>query len=95
MHSNFESLKEVFNTHPMLSAVRSVVKQSEIIEKFYEVFPELEKIAQPVIVKKRVLLLKAENPVLRSELKLNEELVVKKINGFFKEDRIESIRFIS
>jgi chaperonin cofactor prefoldin len=95
MHSNFESLKEVFDTHPKLSAIRSVIRQSEIIEKFYDVFPELEKLAQPVTVKKRVLLLKAENPALRSELKLNEELVVKKINRFFNEDRINSIRFIS
>jgi len=75
MHSSFESLKDVFNTHPGLSTVRSVVKQSEIIEKFYDVFPELEKTARPVTVKKRVLLLKAENPVLRNELRLNEEMV--------------------
>ena len=95
MRSNFVSLKEAFNTNPKLSAVRNIVKQSEIVEKFYKIFPELEKIVIPVTVKKNVLLLKSENPVLRSELKLNEVLVVNKINKFFKEERVKSIRFIS
>jgi hypothetical protein len=95
MRSSFVSLKEVFNTHPRLTGVRNIVRQSEVIEKFSEIFPELEGIVTPVAVKKKVLMLKVENAVLRNELKLNEATVTTKINGFFKEERIKSIRFVS
>jgi hypothetical protein len=40
-------------------------------------------------------MLRAENAALRSELKLNEAAVTKKVNGYFKEERIKSIRFVS
>jgi hypothetical protein len=95
MHNSFVSLKEVFNTHPRLSGVRNMVRQSEVIEKFSEIFPEFEGMVTPVAVRKKVLMLRAENAALRSELKLNEAAVTKKVNGYFKEERIKSIRFVS
>lgn len=94
MH-NFVSIKEVLESDPKLSAVRKIIKQSEVIEKFYEIFPDLEKIVFPKRVEKNILLLNVENPALRNELKFNEELLVKKINNFFHEDRVVSIRFVS
>ncbi len=93
MH-NFVSIKEVFDKDPNLANVRKIVEQSEVIEKFYEVFPDLEKIVLPKRVEKKILLLNVENPALRNELKFNEELLIKKINGFFHDERVNSIRFI-
>lgn len=95
MHKNFVSLREVFNTHPSLLGVRNIIRRAEVVEKFNKIFPELKEIVIPVGVKKDVLLLKTENPVLRNELKLNEELVIKKTNEFFNEERIKSIRFVA
>ena len=95
MHNNFVSIKEVFDTDPRLSNVRKIIKQSEVIERFYEIFPSLEKIVFPKRMNKKELLLWAENSVLRNELKFNEELIIKKINGFFHEERVVSIRFVS
>jgi hypothetical protein len=94
MH-NFVSIKEVFERDPKLSAVRKIIKQADVVEKFYEIFPDFEKIVFPKRVEKNILLLKVENPALRNELKFNEELLVKKINNFFHEDRVVSIRFVS
>lgn len=94
MHNNFVSLKEVLETHPQLEKVRKVVKQSEVVEKFFYVFPEMKKVVTPVNVNKKVLLLKVESSVLRSELKFNETLMINKINNFFNEDRVKSIRFV-
>jgi Dna[CI] antecedent, DciA len=93
MH-NFTSIKEVFETDPNLANVRKIVKQSEVVEKFYEIFPDLEKIVFPKRVEKKILLINVENPALRSELKFNEELLIKKINKFFHEERVTSVRFI-
>jgi Dna[CI] antecedent, DciA len=93
MH-NIASIKEIFETDPNLANVRKIVKQSEVIEKFYEIFPNLEKNVFPQKVEKKNLLLKVENPALRSELKFNEELFLKKINKFFHEERVTSVRFI-
>jgi hypothetical protein len=95
MHDKFISLKEALDTNPGLTTVRNALKQSEVIEKFYSVFPEMEKVAEPVNVINKVLLLKVESSVLRSELKFNQSLMIDKINKFFKEERVKSIRFVS
>jgi len=95
MHNKFVSIKEALNSNPELSNVRNIVKQSEVIEKFFSVFPEMEKVVKPVRVNRKVLMLKVESSVLRSELKFNEALMVEKINKFFNEERIRSIRFAS
>lgn len=92
MHS-FMSLKEVMDSHPQLANVRKVVKQSEVVEKFFYIFPEMEKVVTPVDVKRKTLLLKVESSVLRSELKFNETLMIDKINNFFNEERVKTIRF--
>jgi len=93
MH-NFVSIKEVFDKDPSLANVRKIVEQSEVIERFYEIFPDMEKIVLPRRIEKKILLLNVENPALRNELKFNEELLIKKINGFFHNERVNSIRFI-
>ena len=93
MPDKFISLKEALYTNPGLANVRIAVKQSEVVEKFFLVFPELKKVVKPVNVKKKILMLKVESSVLRSEIKFNEVLMTEKINNFFKEERVKSIRF--
>lgn len=95
MHNKFISLKDAVDTNPGLFKIRNSIKQSEVIEKFFNVFPEMKKVVTPVTVNKKVLSLKAESSVLRNELRLNESLIVEKINKFFNEERVRSIRFIS
>jgi len=94
MNSNFKSLKEIFVKESALSGLRETVHSADVIVRFFEIFPNLEKVASPQQCEKKVLKLKVENPAWRNELKFMETEMVEKINSFFKEKRINQIRFI-
>jgi len=94
MYSGFKSLKEVFKKERSLASVREIVESSDVIVHFYEMFPNLEKVAIPQSCEKKVLKLKVENPSWRNELKFMESEMVEKINNYFSEKRINQIRFI-
>ena len=94
MHSSFKSLKEVFKKEKLLANVREIVESSDVIVQFYEMFPNLEKVAVPQTCEKKVLKLKIENPAWRNELKFMESEMIQKINNHFNEKRINQIRFI-
>ncbi|NWG29678.1 MAG: DUF721 domain-containing protein [Ignavibacteriaceae bacterium] len=94
MPSSFKSLKEVFKKEKSLAVVREIVESSDVIVHFYEMFPNLEKVASPLHCEKKVLKVKVENPAWRNELKFMEAEMIDKINTFFNEQRINQIRFI-
>jgi len=94
MHNSFKSLKDVFKKERALFKIREIVNSSDVIVNFYEIFPSLEKVAVPQQCEKKVLKLKVENPSWRNELKFMESEMIEKINSFFKENRINQIRFI-
>ena len=94
MHSSFKSLKEVFKKERSLAGVREIVDSADVIVQFYDVFPNLEKVAIPQSCEKKVLKLKIENPAWRNELKFMETDIIEKINNHFNEKRINQIRFI-
>lgn len=94
MLNTFKSISDVFNSEPGLKNVRDLIKKSDVINEFSEIIPGLEKFITPVKVSKQTLYLHVENSTWRNELKLNEELIIKKINNHFKEERISKVRFI-
>ena len=94
MPEGFKSLEDILNTEPGLEKVRKLIKQSDVVLEFYEIFPDLKKLVIAVKVDKKILFLKVENSVLRSELKFKEVLMVGKINEYFNEERIKGIRFV-
>jgi hypothetical protein len=94
MRSSFISLKEIFRRERSLSGLRELVDSSDVVVKFHEIFPNLEKVVIPFSCEKKVLKLKVENPAWRSELKFMESEIVEKVNKFFNEHRINQIRFI-
>jgi hypothetical protein len=55
----------------------------------------MEKVVKPVNVIKKTLLLSVESSVLKSELKFNQAIMIEKINKYFNEERVTSIRFVS
>jgi hypothetical protein len=93
MHNTFKSLKEVFNKEESFKGLRQTIIYADVIVKFYNIFPGLEKVAVPLTCEKGVLKLKVENPAWRSELKYMESELIEKINQFFNEQRIIQIRF--
>lgn len=94
MHSSFRSIKDVFKKERSFSGLREIVSSVDVIEHFYEIFPNLEKIATPQQCEKKVLKIKVENPSWRNELRFMETEMIEKVNSFFKETRIHQIRFI-
>jgi Dna[CI] antecedent, DciA len=94
MHSSFKSLKEVFKKEKSLAGVRELVESSDVLLYFYDIFPNLKKVVIPQSCEKKTLKLKVENPSWRNELKFMESEMIEKVNVFFKENRINQIRFI-
>lgn len=94
MLNGFQSLREIISTSPEFENLKRVIAESDVIEEFYKIFPELEKIVVPVKVEKKVLKLKVENSTWRSEIKFNERSLIEKINNHFKEQRVNQLRFI-
>jgi len=95
MPDDFISLADAFNKNPAFDGLRKRLKESDIVNDFYKIFPDLEKIAKPVRVEKTVLFLSVPNAAWRSELKFKEKVIVDKVNEFYKEERIKSLRFSS
>ncbi len=94
MPNNFVSLAEAIDNGPVFESLRKLIKESDVVTEFYKVFPDLNKIVVAAKVEKKILFLKVENPAWRSELKLKESLIVEKINKYFKDNRIDRIRFV-
>jgi hypothetical protein len=90
----FSSIAEILNKEPGLDKIRKVLKQSDVVREFSEIFPDLARIATAIKVEKNTLFLRVENSVWRNELKLRENLITEKVNGYFKEIRIEKVKFI-
>ena len=96
MHNGgFSSLKEIFEKEPQFSNLRRVVKQSDVVNDFETIFPELKKVAAAVKVEKKALCLRVENAAWRSELKFRERQIIEKVNNFYKEERIKFVRFVA
>ncbi|RKY97363.1 MAG: hypothetical protein DRQ13_04775 [Ignavibacteriae bacterium] len=95
MPDSFKSLGDVFRKEPAFKYLREVVKSSDVVNDFYKIFPDFEKIALPLKVDKKVLKLRVENPTWRSEMKFRESEIVERINKFYNEERIKQIRFSS
>jgi hypothetical protein len=94
MPEGFKSLGDVFRREKSLKRLREIVKQSDVVLDFYNIFPDFKKVAQPQKVERKTLLLRVENPSWRNELKFKETEIVEKINKFYNEERINQIRFI-
>ena len=95
MPKGFISLGEAFEKEPSLTKIKNSIKDYDVVNNFYEIFKDFEKIAVPVKVKNSVLYLKVENSVWRSELKIKEQNIIEKINQYLKEERIKKLKFVS
>lgn len=95
MPDSFKSLGDVFKREPAFKNLREVVKSSDVVNDFYKIFPDFEKIATAQKVVKRVLKLRVENSTWRSEMKFREKEIIERINKFYNEERVKQIRFSS
>ena len=93
MGKDFVRLSDIINKKPEFEGLRKGMKETEVLDSFIKIFPDLVKVAKALKVDKKTLFLKVENSVWRSELKFCESNIIEKINTFFKEERIKYIKF--
>ncbi|MCF6269055.1 MAG: DUF721 domain-containing protein [Melioribacteraceae bacterium] len=95
MPNNFRSISDVLFKEKEFSKIVAKAKEEEIVQKFKEIFPELNEIAKAIKFKKNVLFLRVENSVWRSELNLKQTAIISKIENHFNNIQIDKIKFIS
>jgi len=93
MPENFRSIKDILSKEPGLKQIREIISENDVVNDFDKIFPEWKKIVKATKVYKGCLTLKTENPAWRSELKFKESEIIKKINDFYNEQRINKIKF--
>jgi hypothetical protein len=74
--------------------IREIAESYDVVEEFYTIFPELKKIAVPKKVEDKVLYIKVENSVWKSELFLYRKQITEKINKFFNKQILKTIKLI-
>ncbi|MFZ5946444.1 MAG: DUF721 domain-containing protein [Stygiobacter sp.] len=92
--TSFKTLNEVLETDKELSSLKEKIKLLTVLGEFENIFPELSNIAKAIKVEKQILFLKVENSVWKSELNFQKNILIKKINNYFKEEIIKSIKFL-
>jgi hypothetical protein len=92
---DIQSINDVFKNDKVLTNIRAFVKQADVVLKFSEVFPELKKIVKAIKLENGNLYLKVENSIWRSELKFKQKFIVERVNNYFNEELIKSIKFLA
>ena len=93
MHKSFKSISDIIQKDKAFGKIRKVTQEQEVVEEFFDIFPDLEKIIQKVKVDNQVLSLRVENSVWRSELKFKQRLIINKINKHFGQELITKVKF--
>lgn len=94
MFSDIRNINEILSEEGEFKKLKKAIDSYEVIEKFFEIFPDLTKVTNPVKIEKNILHLRVENSVWRSELNFRKSLLIKKINLFFGKDIVKGIKFI-
>jgi hypothetical protein len=90
----FKSLTEIIETDKEFEKLKESLKRFDVVNEFENIFPELTLIAKAIKVDKQTLFLKVDNSVWKSELNLQKNILIKKINNYFKEEIIKTIKFL-
>lgn len=91
---SFRSINEIIDSEKEFEKLREVLKNYNIVEEFERIFPELSNIAAAKKAEKQILYLRVENSVWKSELNLQKNILINKINKYFGKEVIKGIKFI-
>lgn len=94
MLSDYKTVKEIINDSDEFKKFRTAVEGYEVLAKIPEIFPELNAFLNAKKVEGKTLFIRVNNSVMRSELSLNRNKIIDKINKHFNKKIIENIRFI-
>lgn len=94
IYNDFKSITDILEKEKEFENLRDTVKNYSVVDEFEKIFPELSKIAKAIKTERKILFLKVENSVWKSELNFQKNLLVEKINKHFKGQVIKSIKFL-
>lgn len=92
--SGFKSITDIISKEKDFEKLRDTIKNYDVVDEFAKIFPELSQIARAVKTEKQTLFLKVDNSVWKSELNFQKSLLIEKINKYFNEQIIKSIKFL-
>jgi len=92
---SFRSISDILFKEKDFKKLVSKAKDEEVVIRFSEIFPELSLIAKAVKFSYKILYLRVENSVWRSELNLKQAAMISKIKTNIKDISIEKIKFIA
>jgi hypothetical protein len=93
MNNEFKSIAEIINSSKELTHIKNLLEDKQIEKDFFYLFPELKTLVKSVKSSGKTLMIKVEIPALRTELKFRETEIIKKINDFYKSERINRLKF--
>lgn len=94
LYNSIKSVEEVISGDEALKNFRESVKEFDLIDNFYEIFPNLKSIVVPVKIEKKIIFIKVENSTWRNELRLKQHLLVNKVNSYYQKEILKGIRFL-
>lgn len=92
--NSFKKIDDVINVENEFWLLRETANNYRVVEEFSKIFPELTVIVKAVKVEKKVLFLKTENSVWKSELNFQKNALMEKINNYFNQPIIKHIKFL-
>lgn len=92
--NSFKKVDEVINVEKDFWLLRETANNFRVVEDFSKIFPELDIIVKAIKVEKKVLFLKTENSVWKSELNFQKNALIEKINIYFNQQIIKYIKFL-
>ena len=94
-NKSFRSISDIIHNDKDFRKMVVKAKEEDIVIRFSEIFPELSQIATAVKFNRKILFLRVENSVWRSELNLKQTAMLSKIKANFENIAIDKIKFIS
>jgi hypothetical protein len=94
MREKYKSIPDVIKKEQAFEAIRKKALEYDITSEFKQIFPELKSIAKAVKVDTKVLFLRVDNSVWRSELNFKRNLIIEKVNKHFNGKVIKHIKFV-
>lgn len=91
--NDFNSLTDIISKDEGLANLRKFMMSADVVERFNELFPDLNKIVKAKKLDKQTLYLSVENSVWRSELKFREKMIIDRINTTFGSELVKHIKF--
>jgi len=93
MSDNFKSITDILEKEKAFSNFNKSVKEQDVLNKFFDIFPNLKKTVKVSHINKRILYLSVENSVLRNEIYLNKNKLLEKINKQFSSEILKDLKF--